>query len=151
VNQKARENELLRQSNIRLGNSNLVALITAGILLVTGICLVIAYRILRRKNRELQQQKSIIEQQSVEKDTLLREIHHRVKNNLQIVSGLLNLQAGTVDDPKARESLMLSQKRIKAISLIHQNLYGFDRLAHIRLTDYIKATVYRPAHAIQRR
>jgi PAS domain S-box-containing protein len=72
-----------------------------------------------------------------EKDVLLREIHHRVKNNMQIISGLLNLQASVVSDKRNFEMLRDCQNRIKSMSLIHEKLYGSEDLAHIDINDYI--------------
>ena len=71
-----------------------------------------------------------------EKEILLREIHHRVKNNMQIISSLLNLQASVVSDKKDIEMLRDSQNRIKSMSLIHEKLYGSEDLAHIDINDY---------------
>lgn len=62
-----------------------------------------------------------------EKELLLREVHHRVKNNLQIISSLLNLQMKKIRDPLASESLRTSLSRIRSISLIHEKLYMTDR------------------------
>jgi two-component sensor histidine kinase len=138
---KTEENRSLRELNLSLRNKNIIAVITAGILLLTGILLVAAYRITQRRNRQLEAQKQIIEQQSREKDTLLREINHRVKNNLQVISSLLNLQANSLTDEKAVEALRDSYKRVKAISLIHQKLYGTDEIGSIPMGDYIK-TLY---------
>lgn len=64
-----------------------------------------------------------------EKELLLREVHHRVKNNLQIISSLLNLQMKKIRDPLANESLRTSLSRIRSISLIHEKLYMTDRQA----------------------
>lgn len=72
-----------------------------------------------------------------EKEVLLKEIHHRVKNNLQIVSSLLNLQASTIQDPVALEPLLESQRRIKAMALIHERLYRTDDFARINFSDYV--------------
>jgi len=137
ISQEARENEMLVQHNDRLRTDRFIAIGTAAVLLCMAVFLVLAYRAAKKKNLQLKKQKELIEQQSVEKDTLIREIHHRVKNNLQIVSGLLNLQAGSITDEQARNALMVSQKRVKAISLIHQNLYGFEELAAIPLMQFI--------------
>jgi two-component sensor histidine kinase len=76
-----------------------------------------------------------------EKEVLLREIHHRVKNNLQVVSSLLNLQAGSVQDPNARELFRESQRRIQAMSLVHQKLYGSENLTSINLWSYVQSLV----------
>ncbi len=73
-----------------------------------------------------------------EKEVLLREIHHRVKNNLQIVSSLLSLQRNRAPDPKAREALEDSQRRIKAIAMVHEKLYTSANLAEVGFDDYVK-------------
>lgn len=72
-----------------------------------------------------------------EKEILLKEIHHRVKNNLQIVYSLLRLQRRRVQDPKASEILLDSQNRIKSIALIHEKLYRSESLSKIDLAHYI--------------
>lgn len=138
ISEEARENEILVQHNNRLKTEKIIAIVVAVCFLGMALFLVLAYRATRNQNRLLETQKKIIENQSVEKDTLIREIHHRVKNNLQIVSGLLNLQAGAMTDDNAKNALLVSQKRVKAISLIHQNLYGFEDLASISLSVYIE-------------
>ena len=136
---KAKENLALKQSNLGLQNRSVAILIITVILLVLGIVMVASNRTMGRKNAELEKQKRIIQQQSEEKDTLIREINHRVKNNLQIISSLLNLQANSLTDEKAMEALRDSHKRVKAISLIHQKLYGFEDIASIPLEEYINA------------
>ncbi|EFL50200.1 signal transduction histidine kinase [Solidesulfovibrio fructosivorans JJ]] len=73
-----------------------------------------------------------------EKDTLLKEIHHRVKNNLQIISGLLYLQEEQVHDPTALESFRESRNRIASMALVHEELYRATSLSRIRLDDYIR-------------
>ncbi|MDE3251548.1 MAG: hypothetical protein KGO92_02005 [Bacteroidota bacterium] len=139
VEKKMLENQQLKQSNIGLQNKSLVAIILSILFLVMGLVLLSANRAKGKRNLLLENQKLIIEKQSQEKDTLIREINHRVKNNLQVISSLLNLQANSLQDSKATEALRDSYERIKAISLIHQKLYGFEETASIPLKEYILA------------
>jgi PAS domain S-box-containing protein len=74
-----------------------------------------------------------------EKETLLREVHHRVKNNLQIVSSLVNMQADRIADPAARAALVECSDRVRAMSLVHQVLYGGDHLGSVPLADYARS------------
>ena len=76
-----------------------------------------------------------------EKNTLLREIHHRVKNNMQIISSLLNLQTEYVDDQEAVDVLKESQNRVKSMAMIHEKIYLSDDLTHINFVDYIQSLV----------
>lgn len=73
-----------------------------------------------------------------EKETLLKEIHHRVKNNLQVVSSLLNLQSGYLKDSQAIELFNKSRSRINTIALIHTKLYQSENLAAINCAEFIE-------------
>ena len=73
-----------------------------------------------------------------EKEVLLKEVHHRVKNNLQIIASLLDLQARNVDDPSFSVMLQDSRNRVRSMGLIHEHLYGTEELARIDLPDYIQ-------------
>jgi two-component sensor histidine kinase len=78
-----------------------------------------------------------LRQSLAEKEALLKEIHHRVKNNLQIVSSLLYLQEDAMEDPKGVEILRESQNRVKSMALIHEQLYGTADLAKIDFGRYV--------------
>ncbi|NEP51876.1 MAG: PAS domain S-box protein [Moorea sp. SIO3C2] len=73
------------------------------------------------------------------KDILLKEIHHRVKNNLQIVSGLLYLQSRYIDDESILDILCESRHRLQVMALIHEKLYGSKNLSQIDFQDYIQS------------
>jgi PAS domain S-box-containing protein len=76
-----------------------------------------------------------------EKETLLREIHHRVKNNMNVASSLLKLQSADITDKKAVEILKETRRRITAMALVHDKLYQSKDMGNIDLTEYIKSLV----------
>jgi len=101
---------------------------------------VVAYKAFannKKKNELLNTQKLVIEKSLAEKEILLREIHHRVKNNLQIVSSLLSLQSNYIKDEQALGAVKDSRNRVQSMSLIHQNLYQEENLMGIDVNDYI--------------
>ncbi len=77
-----------------------------------------------------------LDKRNAENELLLKEIHHRVKNNLEIVSGLLALQAAQIDHPSAQAVMQASQNRVLSMGIIHQKLYQKGNLAGIEMKDY---------------
>jgi len=76
-----------------------------------------------------------------EKEVLLQEVHHRVKNNLQVISSILSLQSSYVDDPRTLEVLRESQQRIKSMSFIHETIYRTADFSKLEFTDYVRTIV----------
>ena len=74
-----------------------------------------------------------------EKEALLKEVHHRVKNNLQIISSLLNLQSRSIQDPQVLDIFKESQNRVRLMALIHEKLYQSHDVSKINLKDYIES------------
>jgi len=103
--------------------------------------LVYAYLKSIKNQRLIAEQKHIIENSLVEKDSLLKEIHHRVKNNLQMVSSLLSLQTKNTRSKAAIAALEEGKSRVKAMALIHQKLYQNDDLSVIEMQGYIESLI----------
>jgi two-component sensor histidine kinase len=82
-----------------------------------------------------QQELSVKNSQNV---LLLKEIHHRVKNNLEVVSGLLALQSAKMEDPTMQEVMLASQNRVHSMGILHQKLYQSEHLAFIEMKNYFE-------------
>ncbi|MCC8407860.1 hypothetical protein LJ707_02895 [Mucilaginibacter sp. UR6-1] len=100
---------------------------------------------INKQNKQLQLRQNEINKQNIqlnqllhEKEWLMKEIHHRVKNNLQIISSLLNTQSSYLDNEEALMAIRDSQNRMQAISIVHQKLYQSDDLSTINLQVYIE-------------
>jgi len=118
--------------------SNFTTLI--GLLLASGvlISLYYLYHLRHRTNERLEEKNRLIAKALAEKEILLKEIHHRVKNNLQVVSSLLKLQSKFIDDTKALDALQEGRNRVKSMAIIHQNLYQEDNLLGVSVKEYIE-------------
>lgn len=114
-------------------------LYVTGLLLLTGLVMVLLfyYRQKQASNRALAEKNEIIGKALQEKEVLLKEIHHRVKNNLQVISSLLNLQSKNIIDENALAAIRDGRDRVKSMALIHQNLYRDDDLTSVDVRDYI--------------
>lgn len=98
----------------------------------------IDYYFERRKFRQAQIERAeLIEQHMKAQSILIKEIHHRVKNNLQIICGLLELQAIQVKDEETRNALLDTQSRVKSMALVHEKIYQSEDLSSINYKEYI--------------
>jgi two-component system, sensor histidine kinase PdtaS len=95
------------------------------------------FQLKQKTSEELAKKNEIISQSLEEKEMLMREIHHRVKNNLQVVSSLLSIQSRHVTDSQVIEAIKEGQNRVKTMGLIHQNLYQEDDLRGVNIKNYV--------------
>lgn len=107
-----------------------VLLIGAAVLLLLSALVFYLYRQQKNKN-------AVINKQSADLHALMQEIHHRVKNNLQIISSLLELQSVHIKDPQAALAIKESRNRVQSMALIHQHLYGEKNVQAIAVDEYI--------------
>ncbi len=107
-------------------------------LVLFGIFAFVVYRRIKKDNKIINEQKALLEQSLGEKENLLKEIHHRVKNNLQIISGLFDKQARQVTDEATKKLMKAGQDRVFSIALVHENLYQSDNLTTIKIKSYLE-------------
>ncbi|MEL6277041.1 MAG: sensor histidine kinase, partial [Bacteroidota bacterium] len=117
-----------------------------GVLLVAGL-LFYQTRKLNAANGALASSQNKLQKSLTEKETLLKEIHHRVKNNLQLVTSLLNLQATEAPEQTLEEFLYQGQNRVKSMALIHEQLYQSEELTDINMASYTSKLVAAIGHA----
>ncbi len=91
---------------------------------------------LEEVNKDLATKNTLLDKRNEENELLLKEIHHRVKNNLEVVSSLLQLQTAQTDDPSIQSAMLASQNRVQSMGIIHQKLYRGEHLAAIEMQDY---------------
>lgn len=136
ANEKALQASLSRENDLKSiqltqEKSLRWQLILLAFLLFTSCAIIfIIYRKQKSKN-------SIIQRQADDMQVLMREIHHRVKNNLQVISSLLDLQSLSIKDPQASEAIKESRNRVYSMALIHQNLYKEENIIGIEMNNYI--------------
>ncbi|MFN3137450.1 MAG: sensor histidine kinase [Allomuricauda sp.] len=141
IDEQKRINELAR-SEMKAKDERINLVFISLIFTLLGFAgLVYAYLKSIKNQRLIAEQKHIIENSLVEKDSLLKEIHHRVKNNLQMVSSLLSLQTKNTRSKAAIEALEEGKSRVKAMALIHQKLYQNDDLSVIEMQGYIESLI----------
>ena len=137
---------------IKIKNRTQILLLVAGLILFSIIAFILfksnkmkvkANMALKDKNDEIEKTVTELKTTQVslaarnaENELLLKEIHHRVKNNLEVVSSLLALQSAQIDDPSVQSAMLASQNRVHSMGIIHQKLYQGENLAAIEMRDY---------------
>ncbi|MEA5257122.1 histidine kinase dimerization/phosphoacceptor domain -containing protein [Arcicella aquatica] len=107
------------------------------IFMLLSSTLVYSYNVIRKKNKTLNDKNIKINEQAEKLQTLMQELHHRVKNNLQIVSSLLTLQSNRMADDDAKQALDVSRQRIEAMSIIHSSLYQQDNANMVNMKEFV--------------
>jgi len=120
----AQQNEISQQKKVQW--------LSTGVAVLLAAFLVLGYRSLRNRSKS----NRLLATKNAENELLLKEIHHRVKNNLEIVSSLLALQSAQIDDPNTKEAMLAGQNRVHSIGIVHQKLYQGENLGAIEMKDY---------------
>jgi len=135
--QQQQQQQQQRIQQLSFGIGGLLTLLLGGLFLT--------YRNNRKKNLQLaelnddlSETNTQLDQRNAQNELLLKEIHHRVKNNLETVSSLLELQSAQVEDDEVQSVMQASQSRVQSMSILHQKLYQGDDLASIEMKDYFK-------------
>ena len=104
-----------------------------------------ANKVLKDKNNEIEETVAQLKAtqlsltaKNAENELLLKEIHHRVKNNLEIVSSLLALQSAKINDPEIQDAMLASQNRVQSMGILHQKLYQSEHLGFIEMKNYFR-------------
>ena len=125
----------------QLKQQQLIQWLTFGIMSLLAIVFLLGWRNYHNKqkaNQLLSETNLQLIQKNKENQLLLKEIHHRVKNNLQTISSLLSLQSAEIKDPNVLDAVQESQNRVRSMALIHQKLYQGKNLAAIEMKDYLE-------------
>lgn len=127
----SKDNEL-KEVKLKASSQRLIGM-GIGLVLIGGLLVWVFYLFKKMKN-----QNAIISKSNREKEILLKEIHHRVKNNLQVVSSLLTLQSKYVDDSSALDAINTGKSRVQSMSILHRNLYQNENLKNIKIKPYFE-------------
>jgi two-component system, sensor histidine kinase PdtaS len=127
-------------------NSNkrkLVFILSSGTILLFTLLIFLQYALRQRKKafKKVSEQNEIIEKREKEKALLLKELNHRVKNNLQMVASLINIQARQSKEPIISSALEVTRRRIDTLLLIHRNLYRENANMQVSLDNYIRELI----------
>ncbi|MBL0154259.1 MAG: sensor histidine kinase [Chitinophagaceae bacterium] len=127
-----KEEEIIHLNGLAKARSQRMIVLTVA----SGVLLLLLAVVWMQK-RKSQQQKQKISEQSDKLQWMMKELHHRVKNNLQIVSSLLNLQSYRLKDEESQSAIRESQLRVQAMSLMHQRLYQVDDVSLVNFKLYL--------------
>jgi two-component sensor histidine kinase len=128
-----KENTIQLQE-VQIRKQRIIQTLGMVVIILLFLYLLLIYKSARNNRRT----NTILKIQNEEKEFLLKEIHHRVKNNLEIVASLLALQSEQIQDRKVKDAMLSTQQRVHSMSMIHQRLYQGKSLSQIEMKDYFK-------------
>lgn len=141
----------IKQKNIEVSKQKTIrnALVFCGLVLIVVVIFISVQlkkannrkQLLEIKNKQIETRNEIINKSLVEKDLLIKEVHHRVKNNLQIISSLMKLQAAKSNNEEVKTSLNEAQDRINSMALLHQLLYRNNDMTSLLFNEYLDGLV----------
>jgi len=140
----ARKEFALQQSDQKIASDRRIKRYQFLALILLAIGLMVSFFVVKKVKKDkttIETQKTLAEESAKEKELLLQELHHRVKNNLQVISSILELQASKFDDKNIVEAFGVGQNRIQAMSLIHQQLYKSENVKDISFETYLSRLI----------
>jgi len=129
--------ELLEKDKLLAQRQQSIWALAAAVLVVLALAFGILFRNRQKSVKRLEKKNNLISTMLEEKEYLVKEIHHRVKNNLQIISSLLQLQSRYIEEPTALAALNDGENRVRSMSIIHQHLYTDEHLSQVYLPSYV--------------
>ncbi|MGB1003590.1 MAG: tetratricopeptide repeat-containing sensor histidine kinase [Salibacteraceae bacterium] len=142
------ENQNVQIELVQKSRNQFLAIGISVAILIVLIVVLITHNKVSKQRRQLHEKNEINKASLEEKEVLLKEIHHRVKNNLQVVSGLLHLQSSKIDSPELLAIIEEGQQRIESMALIHQMLYQDDNdVSVINCEEYLDELIGQIEHS----
>jgi two-component sensor histidine kinase len=127
---------ILKEKDARNKRAFIILVILLIASIIVGYLLYQNYQIKKKSELELSLKNNVISKALQEKELLMREIHHRVKNNLQVISSLLRLQSRYVEDDAALNAISAGRSRVQSMALLHENLFQDDNFTGVNMQKY---------------
>ena len=124
------------KSLVKKNNQQIILLIVLSIGIIAYILFYQNYKLKKTNNLKLEKVNKELNTKNQQNELLLKEIHHRVKNNLELVKSLISLQSAQLEDSATKDAMMASQNRVQSMGIIHQKLYQGKNLGSIEMKDY---------------
>jgi len=124
------------KSLVKKSNQQIILLIVLCIGIVAYVLFYQNYKLKKKNNIKLEKLNQDLRIKNQQNELLMKEIHHRVKNNLELVKSLISLQSAQLEDSVTKDAMIASQNRVQSMGIIHQKLYQGDNLGNIEMKDY---------------